>query len=200
MFKSNDLSVKAKFKLQALLSFKHKTQKNLCTIISPVINSLGCLIRIYLFASTVGSLKFTVQFSGSTESQFHEIYTSFHNSEHSTYRCHPFNLKLKPSTSQPTHFLEIFTKTFHQVNTNKGSVVKQSGDDVESCRSQEVLFQPNMRVFPQYSVSYIALHFKNSLGNPAACRHKVDSISTCSIHCIKIRLGNESNMSNTTSK
>ena len=39
------------------------------------------------------------------------------------------------------------------MNTNKGSVVKQSGNDVEGCRSQKVLFQPNiMRVFLQYSV------------------------------------------------
>ena len=68
-------------------------------------------------------------------------------------RCHPFNLKLKPSTSQPTHSREIFRKSSHHVNTNKGSVVKQSGNDVEGCRSQKVLFQPNMRVFLQYSVN-----------------------------------------------
>ena len=37
------------------------------------------------------------------------------------------------------------------MNTNKDSVVKQSGNDVEGCRSQKVLFQPNMRVFLQYS-------------------------------------------------
>ena len=39
------------------------------------------------------------------------------------------------------------------MNTNKGSVVKQSGNDVEGCRSQKVLFQLNMRVFLQYSVN-----------------------------------------------
>ena len=38
--------------------------------------------------------------------------------------------KLKPLTSQPTHFREIFKKSFYHVNTNKGSVFKQSGTDV----------------------------------------------------------------------
>ena len=38
------------------------------------------------------------------------------------------------------------------MNTNKGSIVKQSGNDVEGCRSEKVLVQPNMRVFLQYSV------------------------------------------------
>ena len=38
------------------------------------------------------------------------------------------------------------------MNTNKGSVVKQSGNDVEGCRSEKVLVQPNTRVFLQYSV------------------------------------------------
>ena len=66
--------------------------------------------------------------------------------------CLPFNLKLKPSTSQPTHFREVFRKSSHHVNTNKGSISKQSGNDVEGCRSQKVLFQSNMRVFLQYSV------------------------------------------------
>ena len=80
------------------------------------------------------------------------IYTSFHNSAHSTVCCHLFNLKLKPSTFQPTHFWEVFRKPSHHVSTKKGNVVKQSGNDVEGCRSQKVLFQPNMRVFLQYSV------------------------------------------------
>ena len=40
------------------------------------------------------------------------------------------------------------------MNTNKGSIVKQSDNDVEGCRSEKVLFQPNMRVFLQYSVMY----------------------------------------------
>ena len=35
---------------------------------------------------------------------------------------------------------------------NKGSIVKQSSNDVESCRSEKVLFQPNMCVFLQYGV------------------------------------------------
>ena len=39
------------------------------------------------------------------------------------------------------------------MNTNKGSIVKQSGNDVEGCRSEMVLVQPNMRVFLQYSVN-----------------------------------------------
>ena len=74
---------------------------------------------------------------------------------HTQYCCHPFNPKLKPSTSQPTHFREVFRKSSHHVNTNKGSVVKQSGIDVEGCLSQKVLFQPNMRVFLQYSVIFL---------------------------------------------
>ena len=37
------------------------------------------------------------------------------------------------------------------MNTNKGSVVKQSSNDVEGCRSRKVLFQPNMSAFLQYS-------------------------------------------------
>ena len=40
------------------------------------------------------------------------------------------------------------------MNAHKGSVVKQSGNDVERRLSQKVLFQPNMRVFLQYSVKY----------------------------------------------
>ena len=40
------------------------------------------------------------------------------------------------------------------MNTNKGSIVKQSGNDVEGCRSEKVLVQPNMRVFLQYSVNH----------------------------------------------
>ena len=38
------------------------------------------------------------------------------------------------------------------MNTNKGSIVKQSGNDVEGCRSEKVSVQTNMRVFLQYSV------------------------------------------------
>ena len=38
------------------------------------------------------------------------------------------------------------------MNTNKGGIVKQSGNDVEGYRSQKVLFQPNARAFLQYSV------------------------------------------------
>ena len=37
------------------------------------------------------------------------------------------------------------------MNTNKAAFVTQSGNDVEGCRSQKVLFQANMRVFLQYS-------------------------------------------------
>ena len=68
-------------------------------------------------------------------------YTSFHNS---TTLLRIFNLKLKPSTSQPTHFREIVRKSSHHVNTNKGGIVKQSGNDVEGYRSQKVLFQPSV--------------------------------------------------------
>ena len=39
------------------------------------------------------------------------------------------------------------------MNTKKGNIVKQSGNDVEGYRSQKVLFQPNVRVFLQYSVN-----------------------------------------------
>ena len=35
--------------------------------------------------------------------------------------------------------------------------VKQSGNDVEGCRSKKVLVQPNMSVFLQYSVKGLAL-------------------------------------------
>ena len=38
------------------------------------------------------------------------------------------------------------------MNTNKGGIVKQSGNDVEGYRSQKVSFQPNVHVFLQYSV------------------------------------------------
>ena len=43
------------------------------------------------------------------------------------------------------------------MNTNNSSVVKQSGNDVEGCRSQKVLFQPNVHVFLQHSVKLRAL-------------------------------------------
>ena len=46
-------------------------------------------------------------------------------------------------------------KISHHMNTNKGSIVKQSGNDVEGCRSEKVLVQPNMRVFLQYSINGI---------------------------------------------
>ena len=36
------------------------------------------------------------------------------------------------------------------MNTNKGSIVRQSGNHVEGCRSENV-FQPSMRVFLQYN-------------------------------------------------
>ena len=83
------------------------------------------------------------------------IIASYFFSEFRAQYCLPFNLKLKPSTSKPTQFREIFRKSPHHVNTNKGSVVKQSGNNIEGCRSQKVLFQPNMRVFLQYSVKSI---------------------------------------------
>ena len=52
-----------------------------------------------------------------------------------------------------THALrDIFEKSFHHMNTNKVGNVKQSGNDVEGYRSQNVLFQPSVRVFLQYSV------------------------------------------------
>ena len=39
------------------------------------------------------------------------------------------------------------------MNTNEGSTVKQFGNDVEGCKSEKVLVQANMCVFPQYSVN-----------------------------------------------
>ena len=42
------------------------------------------------------------------------------------------------------------------MNTIKGGIVKQSGNDVEGYPSQKVLFQPNVRVFVQYSVNYLS--------------------------------------------
>ena len=39
----------------------------------------------------------------------------------------------------PTHLREIFRKSSHQINTNKG-IVKQFGNDVVGCRSQKILF------------------------------------------------------------
>ena len=47
----------------------------------------------------------------------------------------------------PRNLLKIF-----QPHEHKGSIVKQPGNDVEGCRSEKVLVQPNMRVFLQYSV------------------------------------------------
>ena len=40
--------------------------------------------------------------------------------------------KLKPSTSEPTHFQEVFRKCLHHVKENKGNIVKECGTDVES--------------------------------------------------------------------
>ena len=48
--------------------------------------------------------------------------------------------ELKPSTSLPTHFREVFRKSSHHVNTNKGSISKQSGNDVEGCRLKRFCF------------------------------------------------------------
>ena len=45
----------------------------LWTIISSATNSAGSLNHTHLFTSTVGPLKFTVQFSWTTEGQFHKI-------------------------------------------------------------------------------------------------------------------------------
>ena len=39
--------------------------------------------------------------------------------------------KLKPSTSQPMDFQEVFRKCFHNVKENKGNIVKEYGTDVE---------------------------------------------------------------------
>ena len=47
------------------------------------------------------------------------------------------------------------------MNTNKGSVVKQSSNDVEGCRSQKILFQSNMREFLQYSVNNHGFQIRN---------------------------------------
>ena len=47
------------------------------------------------------------------------------------------------------------------MNADKGSIVKQSGNDVEGCRSEKVLVQPNTRVFLQYSINAV---------KPARCK------------------------------
>ena len=39
------------------------------------------------------------------------------------------------------------------MNTNKGGTVKESSNDVEGYQSEKVLFQPNVHVFLQYSVT-----------------------------------------------
>ena len=59
------------------------------------------------------------------------------------------------------------------MNTNKGSIVKQSGNDVEGWRSEKVLVQPNMRVFLQYSVNggaaaHTVLTFMGSIKSTAS--------------------------------
>ena len=46
--------------------------------------------------------------------------------------------------------------------TNKDSVIKQPGNDVEGCRSQKLLLQPSMRVFLQYIVNNSV--FENRIG------------------------------------
>ena len=47
---------------------------------------------------------------------------------------HTVLLSIQPKalTSQPMYFHEVFRKSFHPMNTNKGSIVKQSGTDVGS--------------------------------------------------------------------
>ena len=47
------------------------------------------------------------------------------------------------------------------MNTNKGSIVKQSGNDVEGCRFEKVLVQPKVRVFMQHSLN-LFLQFDNA--------------------------------------
>ena len=49
------------------------------------------------------------------------------------------------------------------MNSNKGSVVKQSVNDVEGCRPQKVLFQPNVCVILQYNVKSFSVHNDNAL-------------------------------------
>ena len=53
------------------------------------------------------------------------------------------------------HFREILRKSSNHVNTNKGSAVKQSGNDVEGYRPEKVLFQSNMCVILKYSQALI---------------------------------------------
>ena len=40
------------------------------------------------------------------------------------------------------------------MSTNKGGIVKQSGNDVDGYQSQKVFVSTNVRVFLQYSVKY----------------------------------------------
>ena len=70
---------------------------------------------------------------------------------------------------------------------SKGSVVKQSGNDVEGCRFEKVLFQSNMRLFQQYSVNKILLFYcwsnaESFLGHPAKLKFK-DWISRSAVIC-----------------
>ena len=52
------------------------------------------------------------------------------------------------------------------MNTNKGSIVQQSGNDVEGCQSEKILVHPNMHVFLQYGVNYghLTEHFAQTVG------------------------------------
>ena len=49
------------------------------------------------------------------------------------------------------------------MSTNKGGIVKPSGNDVEGYRSQKVLFQPSVRVFLQYSVKIYDMNLKGQV-------------------------------------
>ena len=73
-------------------------------------------------------------------------YTSFHNSAYSTVVIHS-TWSWNPRLLNPRVFQEIFRKSSHHMNTDKGSVVKQSGNDVEGCRSQKFCFNPTWAYF-----------------------------------------------------
>ena len=55
------------------------------------------------------------------------------------------------------------------MDANKGTIVKQSRNDIEGCRSEKVLVQPNMRVFLQYSVMFRAVSAHDPAFKPVIC-------------------------------
>ena len=70
--------------------------------------------------------------------------------------------KLKPSTSQPTHFQEVFRKCFHHVKENKGNIVKECGTDAESFQFFDQFSYPCVCIRMKISVMIFTAVFKQS--------------------------------------